>query len=468
MGILETIYKNSPVFLQTLFLNAKAAELYIERYGKKFDVVYEEFSKNQYLTEVEFKTYQESKLRKLVRHAYATVPYYKDKFDRARLKPTDIRTLEDLPKIPFLTKADIKQNFNKLISEKSGRLRHGHTSGTTGTPLDVAYDVYTCVVHHVVDWRQKEWAGLRRGMPYASIQGRLICPVGQTKPPFWRKNYINNQLFLSSFHLKKEYLPYYFEKLKKDGIKFIEGYPSTIYTLASFLHATNQKFPLKGVLTSSETLFDFQRERIETSFQCRIFDFYGMAERAVYASECDRHEGHHLNLDYGITEFVDSDGNAVPDGTNGKIVATSLHNFAFPFIRYQTNDNCSMKTVKCSCGRGFPLMDDVATKNEAIVTLPDGRWISPSVLTHPFKPMENIVESQIIQEDLYNLNVMIVKNSKFGDRDEKMLLKAFFERLGDDIKVRTTYVSEIPKTNNGKLKWIVSNIEPNFNLQCKI
>ena len=463
MGFAENIYKKSPVFLQNVLLNVKAAELYFERYGRKFDEVYEEFSRNQFLSESEMICYQEEKLKKLVYHAYSTVPYYKAVFDKVKLVPDDIRTLDDLSKIPILTKNDIKQNFKQLISKNSGKLKHGHTSGTTGTPLDVAYDIHTCVVHHVADWRQKEWGGLLRGMPYASIQGRVICPVTQEKPPFWRKNYINNQLFLSSFHLKKENIPFYFDKLQKDNIKFIEGYPSTVYTLASYLHATNQKFPLKAVFTSSETLFDFQRQRIEEVFQCKIFDFYGMAERTVYAAECDHHKGHHLNLDYGITEFVGSDGQNVTIGNMGKIVATSLHNFAFPLIRYQTNDNCALKSEICTCGRGFPLMDDVATKNEAIVTLPDGRWISPSVLTHPFKPMVNIVESQIIQEDLYNIRIMIVKNEKYSNKDEATLLNAMTERLGPQIKFKCEYVKNIPRTKNGKLKWVMSNVKPTFN-----
>ncbi len=462
MGFAENIYKKSPVFLQNVLLNVKAAELYFERYGRKFDEVYEEFSRNQFLSESEMICYQEEKLKKLVRHAYSTVPYYKAVFDKVKLVPDDIRTLDDLSKIPILTKNDIKKNFKQLISKNSGKLKHGHTSGTTGTPLDLAYDIHTCVVHHVADWRQKEWAGLHMGQPYASLQGRVICPTEQMDPPFWRKNFINNQLFLSSFHLKKENLPYYFDKLKKDNIEFIEGYPSTIFTLASYLEATNQRFPLKAVLTSSETLFDIQREKIEEFFECKVFDFYGMAERAVYASECDKHEGHHLNLDYGITEFLNSEDLPVSPGRVGRIVATSLHNFAFPLIRYQTNDSCSLKVAQCGCGRHFPLMDNVATKNEAIVTLPDGRWISPSVLTHPFKPMVNIIESQIIQEDHYTLRVLIVKNDQYGNSDEKKLLDAFFDRLGGDIKIHVEYVDSIPRTKNGKFKWVVSKIRPTF------
>ncbi|MBU4259950.1 MAG: hypothetical protein KKI12_00260 [Proteobacteria bacterium] len=464
MGLLETIYQKSPVFFQSFVLNAKAFELYLERYGKKFWSLFAEFDKNQWLSESDLEHYQNEKLQLLINHAYETVPYYRDIMRQLHLVPRDIKTVKDLPKLPILTREHIKNNYQQLISPKLKGiyLRHGHTSGTTGSPLDVCYDVKTCVVHHVADWRQKYWAGLKYGIPYASIQGRVIVPIKQNKPPFWRKNYINNQLFLSSFHLTNDNMPYYFDKLKKDNIKFVEGYPSTVYILAMHLNKKNTTFPLDAVLTSSETLFDYQQEAIEKAFCCKIFDFYGMAERAVFATECEKHEGKHLNMDYGIIEFLDSKNKPVEKEKLGRIVATSLHNFAMPLIRYQTNDSCSLKAKVCSCGRGFPLMDDVATKNESIVTLPDGRLISPSVLTHPFKPMRNIVESQIIQNKIDQLLVKIVKTSNYTRQDEAALISAFNERLGSEITIKVEYVDLIPRTKSGKFKWVNSTIVPEF------
>ena len=464
MGYIEKIYKKSPIFLQTFLLNAKALELYWERYGRKFWKLLEEFDRNQWLSKSDLEEYQNEKLRLLIKHAYDSVLYYRSVMENLHIYPSDIKTIADLYKLPILTKKDIKNNFAQLIDPKIKGiyLRHGHTSGTTGSPLDVCYDLRTCVVHHVVDWRQKYWAFLKYGEPYASIQGRVIVPINQKKPPYWRKNYINNQLFLSSFHLKEENIPYYLEKLRKSNIQFVEGYPSTMYILAIYLNKHQESFPLKSVLTSSETLFDYQRQAIEKAFNCKVFDFYGMAERTVFATECNYHKGHHLNLDYGITEFLNSKNEPVSAGNMGRIVATSLHNFAMPLIRYQTNDSSSMKDITCTCGRGFPLMDDVATKDESIITLPDGRLISPSVLTHPFKPMHNILESQIIQEDLDQLLVRIVKGAAYTIKDEELLLAGFGERLGAAIRVKIDYVESVRGTQGGKFKWVFSKIPARF------
>ena len=464
MNYKESIYYHSPILIQNLLLNFKSLELYHERYGRKFREKYVEFEKNQWLSKSDLENRQSKELVKLIRHAYETVPFYHARMKKIKLKPDDFKGLDDLYKLPILTKDDIKTNFDNLISTniKKRVLRHGHTSGTTGSPLNVCYDIATCVVHHVVDWRQKSWAGLTYGEPFASLQGRIIVPLDQKKPPFWRKNYINNQLFLSSFHLAEENIASYFQKLSKDNIQFVEGYPSNLYILAIYLAKKGRVFPLKGVLTSSETLFRNQRELIEKVFCCKVFDFYGMAERTVFATECQKHSGHHLNMDYGITEFLDSNNEPVELGRLGGIVATSLHNYAMPFIRYRTNDSCSLKINSCSCGREFPLMEDVATKNESIVTLHDGRLISPSVLTHPFKPMKNIIESQIVQESLNLLRVKIVVNKLFSVKEEKQLVAAFTERLGREIKIEIEYVGSIPRTDSGKYKWVVSKIEPNF------
>ena len=399
---LEKIYANAPIFLQTGLLNIKACELYLERYGRKFWKRFNEFEENQRLTVSGLEALQDEKLKDLIQHAYDNVPYYNTIMQRQKIRPADITTRKGLYKLPILTREHVKQNADDLISKSYPKklLRHGHTSGTTGSPLEFHYDIQTCVAHLAAVWRQKYWGGMKYGDQIATFQGRVTVPLTQASPPFWRKNYINNQLFFSSFHMDEKNLPYYFDKLSKDNILFVEGYPSTLYILALYLLRKNERYPAKAVFTSSETLFSNQREAIEKAFQCKIFDYYGMAERAVFASECVEHSGHHLNVDYGITEFLDSDDNPVQSGNLGRIVATSLYNYAMPFIRYQTNDSCSLKTEQCLCGCNFPLMDDIATKNESIVTLPDGRLISPSVLTHPFKPMHNIIESQIIQKTI--------------------------------------------------------------------
>ena len=221
---------------------------------------------------------------------------------------------------------------------------------------------------------------------------------------------------------------------------------------------TGQTIPLSAALTTSETLDPQQRELIERAFECRVFDFYGQAERVVFATECERHEGHHVNLDYGIQEIVNARGEPVREGEMGWIAGTSLHNLAMPLIRYVTSDVTRLRMKQCSCGRSFPLMEDVTTKAEDIVVTKDGRYISPSTLTHPFKELENVAMSQIVQESPDELIVKIVRADGFDDRQADVLMASLKERVGVGMHIRIEYVPEIQPSGSGKFKWVISKV----------
>lgn len=460
----QSTYNKAPYHIQSLALNLYSLKLYKQRYGKKFLKVMNELKKTQYYSKEEIDKYQNKQLRKLIEHAYETVPYYRQLFEKNQLKPKDIITNEDLPKIPMLTKRDVKKHHNKLISKIfiKKNLVHGHTSGTTGSPLNFYWDINTCVYTNAVDWRQKEWAGIKHGDPIALFLGRMIVSPGRKKPPFWQKDYLNNQLWMSCFHMNEEYLRYYVTKLKKFKPLAVEGYPSTLYILARYLLSRKMTLPVKAAFTSSETLYEIQRDMIERAFECEVFDFLGMAERVIFATECTYHTGHHLNFEYAINEIVDKNGNPVMEDKPGYIVGTSLQNFAMPFIRYKTDDITSLKKMDCPCGRKMPLIDDVTTKAEDIVVTPDGRMVSSSVLTHPFKPLGSIRESQIIQENIRNITIKIVKGTNYDDNATIQLVAAMQERIGKQIKIDVRFVNKIPRTTSGKLRWVISKVDLPF------
>jgi len=460
MGIGTLIYQKSPHICRTLLLNAYALSLNLERYGKKFELLMEEFERNEKLSRAELEEYQREKFKILIRHAYENVPYYRDVMNDLRLIPGDFKNLNDLPKFPILTREDVKLHNTRLqaVNVPKYKIRHGHTSGTTGSPLGFLWDTSVCVAHHVADWRQKRWAGFGYGEPFVSLQGRQIVPAEREKPPFWVMNHVHNQLFMSSFHLKDEYLWAYIDKIQEFKPRGVEGYPSSIYVLARFLKKNNAYCPVPAVLTSSETLLPLQRELIEERFQCKVFDFYGMAERVVYGTECSFHGGKHLNMDYGITEIVDTDGNVLSGGCFGTIVATGLWNYAMPLIRYKTSDTSAIHSTTCSCGREFPLMDQVTTKAEDLITLEDGRMIPSSILTHPFKPLDNVVKSQIIQTSLNCIEVYIVKGGNYSDNDTDVLMKGLIERLGESINININFVNDIPNDKSGKFRWVISKV----------
>jgi phenylacetate-CoA ligase len=298
---------------------------------------------------------------------------------------------------------------------------------------------------------ERDWLGV--------LLGRIVVPIGQDRPPYWRENRVHRQIWFSSFNMSDENLPSYVAKIRRRGLRFLEGYPSTLYILGSHLLRCGDRLPMAAVLTSSETLHPVQREVIEEAFQCRVFDFYGLAERVAFAGECQVHDGLHLSEEFAFVEIVDESGRRVPDGDRGFVVGTSLHNRAMPMIRYRTSDVSAIRAAECSCGRALRVLEPITTKAEDVVVTPDGRFVSPSVLPHPFKPLVGIAKSQIVQEALDRVVVKLIPAEADIPRDQVDLLQqGLLERLGSQVSIEVEIVEEIPPERSGKFRWVISRV----------
>lgn len=464
--MLKEIYDRLPVPFQELALTVRGFQIQRERYGGKFRRLLFEALARERLPEDAIRQWQREAFERLMIHALTRVPYYREIAGRFGLSPRSFQSPEDLHRLPILTREAVRQNFanGKLVADgiKRQHLWLGHTSGTTGSPLEFFWDDSVVVMTNVVLWRHRNCAGFKIGDPFLKLTGNVIVPLKQQRPPYWRLDRSVNQLFLSAFHMSEHALPSYVNAIRRFAPRFLDTYPSTAYVLARYLVSRKETIPLRGVFTSSETLLQHQREVIEEAFACKVFDYYGLAERTMFATECEAHTGHHVNVDYGITEIVGQDGGWVRSGRMGRIVTTGLHNWAMPLIRYETSDVTAVGEKSCACGRGFPLMQAVTTKAEDIVVTADGRHISPSVLTHPFKPMHNVRESQILQEDRDSIVVKIVRRPEYTDEDTRQLLTGLRERLGEAMRVELEFVPEIPRDPSGKFRWVISRVPLSF------
>lgn len=458
---LELLYRRAPGPLQTALFNAHAWRVEMHRYGYQFRNALEELIRQERSPRDTLRVLQDERVREVVGVAHSRTPYYRSLFDRCGIEAHEIRGIQDLPRIPLLSKETVRSHGKDLWAAKtpqSGWL-HGHTSGTTGTPLSLWYDRHTCVMTNAVDQRQKLAGGMEVGDWIGVLLGRMIVSPERKRPPFWKTNYVQKQVWFSSFHMSPENLDHYVAEIRDRGLRFLEGYPSTLYILATHVLREGRKLPMRAVFTSSETLHEVQREKIREAFQCEVFDYYGLAERVIFAAECEAHEGKHLAEEYGYAEVVDGDGRPVPDGETGYLVGTSLLNTAMPLIRYRTSDVSAIIAKPCSCGRTSRRIRSVTTKAEDILVTPDGRYISPSVLTHPFKPFDQLVESQVVQETLRDVVIKLVPGERFTDDHRDRLVAGLRERLGPEMTIEVQVVDRIPRGPSGKLRWVVSKVE---------
>ncbi len=460
MGFSETIYCRAPAWSQTLLLNAYAWRIERHRYGQPYRQAVGQLLAQERWPPERLRDYQDARLREIVAVAYGRSPYYRRAFDAAGIRPYQICGVADLPRIPLLTKETVREHRAELLTrERPGQgWLAGHTSGTTGSPLEVWYDQATCILNNAVDRRQKVWGGMSDDAWIGLLLGRVIVPPRQAAPPFWRTNWIQRQVWFSSFHMRDRWLGSYVVEMRRRGLRFLEGYPSTLYILATYLRQRGITLPMQAVFTSSETLHTVQRETIEAAFECRVFDFYGLAERVIFAGECERHAGKHAAEEFGIVEVVDEDGLPVRPGQAGYLVGTSLHNTAMPLLRYRTSDVSALTLEQCECGRTSRRVRDVTTKAEDIVVTPDGRMVSPSVLTHPFKPLDQILKSQIVQDRPDHIVVKLVPSGAFEATHERQLVAALRERLGPHMAVEVRIVDDISREPSGKYRWVVSQV----------
>lgn len=429
----------------------------ILREGIPFRRMLKDLKDSQFYSRAELENYQDERLRKIIKHAYENVPYYNELFNKCNLIPEDLQTKADLWKIPLLTKDDIKQNFERLKARNIPKffMNIGHTSGTTGTPAHFYRDLYSINFENAVVRRQWEWANFFQGNKLAVCRGIQVIENERTKPPFWSFNKYQNHLYLSSFHMSEGNLVHYVQVLKEYKPKALQAYPSTAYSLARALKLANEKLQLNAVFTSSEPLYSYQRDLIEEVFQCKIWDFYGMAERVISASECESHNGLHINEEYGITEFMKNND---CNDEEGIMIGTSLHNFGMPLIRYITNDYGKVNLESCICGRKHRLLYPIETKQEDMIVTSDGRWVSPSIITHAFKPLTHVAKSQVIQHDFDTYEVLIVPEEGYTSEETNVLLYGLKERFGKKSNIQVNIVSDIPRTKNGKFRWVISHV----------
>jgi len=461
---MQQVYSCFPVRIQDALLTLYSIRLDRQRYRGRFDEFRNLMDQGQWWDPDRMARWQDERLRTVVRHAYEHVPYYRRLFDHRGIDARRFRGREDLCRIPLLNREIVKSQAGDLRSRAPGhnKLAEGHTSGTTGAPLSVFYDSSMIAMNYAALDRQYRWAGAnlgRGGDRIAVLRGNMIVPLRQKSPPFWRYNHFHNHILLSNFHLSPGNLEAYRAALRDYGPVVLDGYPSSIYVLAKLLLNRGMTVPLKAVLTSSETLYDFQREVIERAFACKVFDYFGAAERVIFSVECERHYGHHLCEEYGVTEVVDDGDQQVSSGVEGYLVGTTLHNLGFPLLRYRSSDRSAIWPQRCLCGRGLRLVSDVSTKAEDLIRLRDGRLISPSVLTHPFKPLDSIAASQLVQTAMDRMIVRIVPGSDFSAIVSNQLVRDLKSRLGENMHIEVELVDSLERTASGKFKWVVSQVE---------
>ena len=386
------------------------------------------------------------------------LPYY-GHIDRAFSVGDALQVLQR--DFPIIDKGTLLANRANLYPN-GGRARRwysvGKTSGTTGTPLTIFRSPLSVLYEMAFVWRHWEWNGFRRGARSAVLRGDVVVPQSREVPPFWFYNRYDKQLLISSRHLKESYMAAICDQLDAYAPAMLQAYPSTAYTLASYLQRQQRFLSIPLVFTSSEPLYPHQRALIEERLGAHVSDMYGMAERVAFASAC-QFGAMHVNADYAYVEIVDEDGQPTTDF--GFVVGTTLHNHVMPLVRYRLSDRARWKAGSCACGRPFPVLEEISGKYEDAIFGGDGQPVSPSVLTFAFKGVEHILKSQVAQVAQDRWQIRIVPAPAFSKLQEQALIDNIRQLVDKDIMVEIVLTSDIANTSSLKFRWVVNEHEKN-------
>jgi phenylacetate-CoA ligase len=329
----------------------------------------------------------------------------------------------------------------------------GRTSGTSGAPLEVFRSLESVLWENAIVERHFRWSGYRPGMRRAYLRGDLVVPIERTSPPYWFLNRYNNQLIVSSRHLREDCVDDIIEMLAKFAPYLMEAYPSTAYELSLLLEKRNATLRIPYVYTGSEPLYPHQRELITARLGTCIMDHYGMAERIAYATECEQ-GSLHVNSDYSYVEIVDDDGKPTED--EGWVVGTTFHNSLMPLVRYRMSDRSRWRRTDCPCGRTYPVIEPVTGKYEDTLYGSQGQRISPSVVTFAFKSLRGIKYSQVAQTGEGTWEIRVVPEASFDEGERNRLIENIKHLVDPGIHVVVREVAEIGRTSAHKYRWIVN------------
>jgi phenylacetate-CoA ligase len=420
-----------------------------------------QLEKTQWLGPEQIAEVQFRKLQALLAHVHLHCPYYRGVFEERGFVPEDIRSLADFARLPLLNKTKIRESASQILARNAGRrdALENSTSGSTGVTLDFFSDRNAADLTNALGLRANRWTGWEIGERQVTLWGashddRTARFYGKIK-----NKILHRKMFLSSYGMSKRNMIDYRYKINRFKPRLIEGYASALSLFAKFVQDYQLRMhqPL-GVISTAETLSPPQKKLIESVFHCRVFNRYGSREVSGIAQECERQNGLHVFAEHVLVEVLDENDHPCPPGKIGKIVVTDLDNFTFPFLRYDIGDLAVATDRVCGCGRGLPLLGQVEGRVwDVIIGANGNRLVGTFWLVSGVK---GIKQFQVLQEKAGELIIKVVPEAAFTEEEKRRLLKNAATNCGVEMSVEVRLVDEIPQTESGKHRYVISRISP--------
>jgi phenylacetate-CoA ligase len=429
---------------------------------------YDILDRSQWLPADALRELQEAKLRRIVQHAYWHVPYYREVMDREGIRPEDIRTLEDLSRLPLLSKQDVRDNLYFDLMSDSHRKQDVYritTSGSTGQPLVAWADRHQLELRWAATLRSQEWTGYRFGDRTVRLWHQTI---GMDRKQVFKEKLdalLCRRRFVPAFELDARGVRAMERLIRGHRPTLVDGYAESFHYLArTGLDASLQKLGIRGLMSSAQTLDAESRHAIEGAFGARVFDKYGSREFSGIAYECEQHGGHHVVAESYHVEIL-VNGRPAEPGELGEVVITDLTNYVMPFIRYRIGDLAYAvdNAQPCACGRGLPRIGAVEGRVQSMIVGTNAVAMPGTFFAHLLKDYGYaLARFQIEQPAMGELVLRYVPAARFHPRVLDELFAEFRKYLGEDMAIRGEPVDKIDMVRTGKHQAVINRVQLNY------
>ena len=418
---------------------------------------------SQFWTREKLLESQAEQLRRLLDHAYRTCPYYTRLLDERGLKPESFRTVEDLKRLPVLTKQLVFDHTDDILSSRYDRseLLKFSSGGTTGQQTTMFIDRESIAIKMAAQWRFEGWFGIS---PCDKLA--ILWPPAmdlEEHPPFKTRikdRYIWRNLVLNLGMSSEARMMEFYEQVTKFQPRFIKTFPVCLMQFAELIESKALPLPkVEAILSTGEPLYAELRARIEESFGCPVFDVYASREVGHTSAQCSEHEGLHIAMETSVVEFL-NDGVPAGPGESGELFITDLTNYAFPLIRYEINDYGRRLDEPCRCGRGLTRMSaGVGRLVDDFVGLDGRRHSSHALAVHLTADLAHrIGQVQMIQRDRTDILVRLTDNPKPTEETYEFLRNTIRAIIGEGIEIEFEVVDKIPRERSGKTRFFICQV----------
>jgi phenylacetate-CoA ligase len=390
--------------------------------------------------------YQQERLEKLLRHVRRTVPFYRGLPEGG------------LDTFPVVTKQDLRTRPAQFISSGAAAYRPAarSSSGTTGQPFsyllsrEARSSQWACMYHQ---WSIGGWTP---GDRIVYLGGTAAGPsLHAARRRLYER--LNNWVAISAFAMTPDNMDRWLSVIRRQDVRFMHAYPSSAHVLASHARRKGVRHTFTAIITSAEMLHAHQRQILEETFSCPVYDLYGANDGGAFAFQCEERRGYHLVLQRAIVEILRADGTPAAPGERGRVVATDLLNQAMAFIRYDAGDEAALSADPCPCGRSQPLLHSISGRSNDYIRTPSGERIHGGFFSYLVRGSSWVDQFQVVQESPDRI-VMLLKVWTEPPAGALALLQEQLGRKCAGMEVLLRRVDDIPPAPNGKYQYIVNRI----------